>query len=453
MTPPVGRRQPRRESLEEMSETPSQRVSQKLIGKLVRIIETGDPRCGQVGRVETYLKTPNPFTHSKHVIKFDGSGDPVEILLQRTKVGVTIGVAYDVVDDDNANAANTRTPRSAAPTMTPPPLPPADDRPHTPLTPQSPAQLTEKRVKVRGHSGIAVVQHFDQRPWYKPWAHSTHQLRWTYGGEDAEAESEEPNKTVGQRQRCASVERREVKDVKLVLQRKKAGRTIGTGFEIVENFFDEVEFGHTRITEQNRGEESNWVCSGYTIRDHAGTLIGTFGDALGSTSKSSIYIVHRPGESKCVCKMVKLGAAPAVRQEKEKQLAAEVSIGFALGRSPYIVSILGLLLPKNSTAKSYLLLRDLADEGPLSAVMGSSDTKSNYYAGKLYDPEGQTKWPLTSLVLQIYLGLDHIHARGIIHQNFKAENLMLCTNGLAKVADFGKCWCCGRAARPQSPMA
>ncbi|CAK0808930.1 unnamed protein product [Prorocentrum cordatum] len=35
--------------------------------------------------------------------------------------------------------------------------------------------------------------------------------------------------------------------------------------------------------------------------------------------------------------------------------------------------------------------------------------------------------------------LDHLHQRGLLHRDVKAENVLLCTGGVAKLADFG--WC------------
>ena len=38
------------------------------------------------------------------------------------------------------------------------------------------------------------------------------------------------------------------------------------------------------------------------------------------------------------------------------------------------------------------------------------------YAGELWSGQSATTWPLASITLQIFLGLKHIHSRGVLHQ-------------------------------------
>ena len=96
----------------------------------------------------------------------------------------------------------------------------------------------------------------------------------------------------------------------------------------------------------------------------------------------------------------------------EKQLVIECAIGFAMGRSVFTASIVRMIVPLpdvDTTARGMLLLCDLVDGGDLEEAMGKD------YRGKLYSEEG-AKWPLASVMLQIYLGFKHMHERGILHQ-------------------------------------
>lgn len=44
---------------------------------------------------------------------------------------------------------------------------------------------------------------------------------------------------------------------------------------------------------------------------------------------------------------------------------------------------------------------------------------------------------LKSIMLQLLVGLDYIHQRGIIHRDLKGSNILLSKMGKVKIADFG----------------
>ena len=120
----------------------------------------------------------------------------------------------------------------------------------------------------------------------------------------------------------------------------------------------------------------------------------------------------------CAVKAIREDASEKQRGAMEKELAVEVSIGFALGRSPLVASVISMvvILPGvESTAKDMLLLCDLVDGGDLEEAMHSQPVKEDYL-GYLYTEEGTNQWPLASLTLQIFTAFSHIHGRGVIHQ-------------------------------------
>jgi tetratricopeptide (TPR) repeat protein len=58
--------------------------------------------------------------------------------------------------------------------------------------------------------------------------------------------------------------------------------------------------------------------------------------------------------------------------------------------------------------------------------------------GRLYEgDEGAVIKRVLEIALQFARGLDYAHGRGLIHQDVKPDNLLLSSDGVAKVADFG----------------
>ena len=178
---------------------------------------------------------------------------------------------------------------------------------------------------------------------------------------------------------------------------------------------------------------------------HGGSKIGAIVKLPGRGNYGTVYLLERPDGSKCAAKAIREDFSKKDRIENEKALASEVSIGFALGKGALVASVISILVPLpevTSTAKGMMLLCDLVDGGDLEEAMSTKEAVSKEdpdYKGFLYTDEGMARWPLASLSLQIFTAFGHIHSRGIIHQDFKPANLMLCLNGLAKVTDFGEC--------------
>jgi serine/threonine protein kinase len=126
-------------------------------------------------------------------------------------------------------------------------------------------------------------------------------------------------------------------------------------------------------------------------------------------------------------------------------LMREAAICFLLGKAPFIASIHQVLVPlPNNKIAGTLLVSDLGDKGDLKSMMGDLNDKGNLkspFRGPLYDTENIKTWPLRSIMLQIYLGLDHIYSKGVIHQDFNPSNIAFSGNGLIKIIDFGSLVC------------
>ena len=220
------------------------------------------------------------------------------------------------------------------------------------------------------------------------------------------------------------------------------------------SFFAGFECGALHANTRELGDATDAVAyeDGFRITQ-GGDDIGTISRRLGSGSFGTVYLFNlasrrgatglarfaRPGvQQQCAAKAVsEKFAAGERRLTLEKQLAVECSIGFAMGRTPLTASVIRMIVPNlpdlETNVRGLLLLCDLVDSGDLEEAMGK-----DYRGGTLYSDDGAARWPLESITLQIYLGFHFMHNRGILHQDFKPANLMLNSDGLVKITDFGQ---------------
>ena len=156
---------------------------------------------------------------------------------------------------------------------------------------------------------------------------------------------------------------------------------------------------------------------------HRGETVGSIIKRLGQGAMGTVYSLRLSDGSVVAAKAVREDVGASERLSLEKQLATEVAICFAMGRSPLTASVIRMIivLPGvETTAKGLLLLCDLVDKGDLEEAFHSGklhdDELVQDYSGALYTEGGAAIWPLGSLTLQIFLAFDHMHRRGIIHQ-------------------------------------
>lgn len=159
---------------------------------------------------------------------------------------------------------------------------------------------------------------------------------------------------------------------------------------------------------------------GYESGDHIvhdGAEVGTITRRLGQGNFGTVYELRRVDGTLCAAKAIREDIKEN-RIKTEKELAVEVSINFALGKSALIAPALGMVIPLpgvNSTAKGLLLLSDLVDGGDLEEAMHKQPAREDY-DGFLYTDKGMVRWALGSLTLQTFTAFVHIHSRGVIHQ-------------------------------------
>tara|TARA_X000000950_G_scaffold288854_1_gene407915 strand:+ start:3974 stop:6010 length:2037 start_codon:yes stop_codon:yes gene_type:complete len=127
----------------------------------------------------------------------------------------------------------------------------------------------------------------------------------------------------------------------------------------------------------------------------------------------------------------------------ERDLAAEAAICFSIGTHANVVSVrqvLPVLRQTVTNAKGLIILLDYAGYD-LRTSMGT-DFNGPVYQG---DFRVVTK-RLVSLCCQLYEGVAHMHKRGVLHQDLKPANLMLCDDMMClRITDYGLAGCSRRS--------
>ena len=202
---------------------------------------------------------------------------------------------------------------------------------------------------------------------------------------------------------------------------------------------------------------------------HNGVGVGNIIRFVAAGGMGSVYELRLTDGRRAAAKTIRSDVSATERVKLEKAFKREVAIGFSAGRGPQITSVISVLIPLpgiETTIKGLMLLCDYVDGNDLEKATHSGEKKRNGdlvkdYRGKLYSEEGASRWPLASVTLQILLGLHHLHQHSIIHQvgarsasisttlhisltslfvlskDFKPANLMMCSDGVVKITDFG----------------
>ncbi|KAJ3677258.1 hypothetical protein LUZ60_002982 [Juncus effusus] len=89
--------------------------------------------------------------------------------------------------------------------------------------------------------------------------------------------------------------------------------------------------------------------------------------------------------------------------------------------SPHIISSLGSF----ATASHYHLLLDFAPNGSLYNLL------TRHTNGRLEEPN------IRSYTRDILLGLQYLHSNSVVHGDIKSQNILIGSDGLAKISDFG----------------
>ncbi|KAJ2992193.1 MAP kinase kinase (MEK) [Globomyces sp. JEL0801] len=141
---------------------------------------------------------------------------------------------------------------------------------------------------------------------------------------------------------------------------------------------------------------------------------------LGQGSGGAVSkVLHRPTGLKMARKVIKLAATDENQDKIEKSILRELRI-MRMCRHPYIVSFLGAFLGNDDIS----IMMEYMDLGTLETI----------YAKNGPIPE----IPVAGITVQILQGLIYLYENHkIVHRDIKPGNILMCSEGFAKLADFG----------------
>ena len=117
---------------------------------------------------------------------------------------------------------------------------------------------------------------------------------------------------------------------------------------------------------------------------------------------------------------------PCATQPKKAAIQAEIDAWIGVQVHPNICTWYGWYrVPKSmiTSVSTYALVTELCTGGELFDLLMKEGTFGSKYALDLY--------------YQLFDAVNHIHTRGYIHCDIKLENIVLDTNGVPKLIDFG----------------
>jgi len=146
-----------------------------------------------------------------------------------------------------------------------------------------------------------------------------------------------------------------------------------------------------------------------------------FGDTLGKGGFATVYVTTWQG-SKVAAKCFALhGLNDNKRSVLKRSFRREAEVAFDL-RSPRVVSVFGIC----TTVPDHLyIIMELAEGGSVRAKLEA--------AGRV-PLEHRELW---GIARDAALGMKYLHIHDIVHRDFKSHNVLLDSQGGAKVADFG----------------
>ncbi|KAG1047876.1 hypothetical protein G6F43_009701 [Rhizopus delemar] len=142
------------------------------------------------------------------------------------------------------------------------------------------------------------------------------------------------------------------------------------------------------------------------------------GKRIGSGATAKLRLLEGEDGKVVAMKIYKKKDRGESEREYDKRMASEFCISKTL-QHQHVVQVYDLLKDKRGR---WCTVMEYCAGGDLLSILHQFDLTDN---------------EIDCLFKQLLIGLNHIHASGVAHRDIKPDNLILTTDGLLKIADFG----------------
>lgn len=148
-------------------------------------------------------------------------------------------------------------------------------------------------------------------------------------------------------------------------------------------------------------------------------------EKIGSGTYSNVYKAIEV-ESGRVVALKKVRVDGVGEAESARFMAREIALLRRLGDHPNVVRLNGLVTSRLNTAPSLYLVFDYMEHDltGLTACATASGRRLSLPQVKCY-------------MKQLLSGIEHCHNNGVLHRDIKTSNLLVSSDGILKIADFG----------------
>ncbi|TVU34598.1 hypothetical protein EJB05_16435 [Eragrostis curvula] len=148
-------------------------------------------------------------------------------------------------------------------------------------------------------------------------------------------------------------------------------------------------------------------------------------EKIGSGTYSNVYKAIDV-ESGRVVALKKVRVDGVGEAESARFMAREITLLRRLGEHPNVVRLDGLVTSRLNTAPSLYLVFEYMDHDltGLTAAASASGSRLTFPQVKCY-------------MKQLLSGIEHCHNNGVLHRDIKSSNLLVSSDGILKIADFG----------------
>ncbi|KAL6613899.1 hypothetical protein ACP70R_036169 [Stipagrostis hirtigluma subsp. patula] len=148
-------------------------------------------------------------------------------------------------------------------------------------------------------------------------------------------------------------------------------------------------------------------------------------EKIGSGTYSNVYKAIEV-ESGRVVALKKVRVDGVGEAESARFMAREITLLRRLGDHPNVVRLEGLVTSRLATAPSLYLVFEYMDHDltGFTAAATASGSRLSLPQVKCY-------------MKQLLSGIEHCHNKGVLHRDIKSSNLLVSSDGILKIADFG----------------